>query len=665
MNIGLRAKSALALLVCIGVALALSLFAGWRAVLGIEENLGASFARNFTQYNEQRVLAPVLRELALSQRLAESEVSRRWLRDENNSQKKALFFAEAAHYQKAFTDRSYFLISNKTRHYYFNDRKSRLSDKPRYSLNPQDKNDAWFFKTMRDLKTDGVHGFNINVNVDVKLKVTKVWFNVLVNDGNQKLGLAGTGLDLTTVLDHFLKSAETGVTPILINNAGAIQAHPNKKLINFDSVGAAKYSRTIFGLLNSVDARALKAAMDSARIEDEKIQLLHATLDGRQQIIALSYVPELGWYVMTAVDLQAARVLDKELLLPLLLGGIVMVVLLLAAITFAVNRLLLTPVIRLTASARELGKGNYDAPLPPASGDELGELTRAFGTMASQVRSYTENLESKIQERTRELTEVNHQMEIANKNIGDSIQYASLIQNAILPERDLTATPGLDYFVWWQPRDIVGGDLYIFRTEEKGYLIGVVDCSGHGVPGALMTMIAHATIHIVIDEMGAKNPAEILHQSDVRLRNTLRASDESNRLATHMDAGLCYVDLEAKTVIYAGAKTSLYWSDGKNGGELKGDRLVLGGKREALFHNQTLPLKGKSFYLTTDGVLDQSGGESGYGFGNERFSSLIGRISKLPFETQRENFIRELESYQDGRPQRDDITIIGFGSKEI
>jgi phosphoserine phosphatase RsbU/P len=256
-------------------------------------------------------------------------------------------------------------------------------------------------------------------------------------------------------------------------------------------------------------------------------------------------------------------------------------------------------------------------------------------------------------------------MAVANKNIGDSIQYASLIQNAILPERELGQVLGDDYFVWWKPRDVVGGDFYVFRASEDGFLVGVVDCAGHGVPGALMTMIGHSTVHIVMDALGISDPAAILNDASARLRSTLHSSADADRLATHMDAGLCYVNFKNRTVTFSGAKTSLYWSDGQNVQEIKGDRGELGGKKGVAYSNHVIPLDGRAFYLTTDGVLDQSGGPQGFGFGNRRFADMLVQNADKPFEVQRAIFQSELASYQEGRPQRDDITVIGFGSKHI
>jgi serine phosphatase RsbU (regulator of sigma subunit) len=209
----------------------------------------------------------------------------------------------------------------------------------------------------------------------------------------------------------------------------------------------------------------------------------------------------------------------------------------------------------------------------------------------------------------------------------------------------------------------VGGDLYLFRRDDDGFLIGVVDCAGHGVPGALMTMIAHSTLHVAADEIGLKDPAAILRAGDVRLRSTLQHAPQAERLATHMDAGLAYVNLKEHTVTFSGAKTSLYWSDTQSVGEIKGARATLGGRREASFENQVVRLDGRSWYLATDGVLDQSGGEHGFSFGNERFADLLQKFAARPFDEQRAEFEKELQCYQESLPQRDDITVIGFGAR--
>ena len=658
MNLGLRAKSVLALCLCMAVVSLLAWLAGRAALASIEDNLGAGFARNATRYSKQSILAPVSRELALSQQLARSQVTKRFLLDENDPAKRELFFAEARGYQKAFSDDSYFLVSRATRSYYFNDSKSKFSDRARYHLNEKKPDDGWFFATMKNTPE-----YNINVNVDTKLKVTKVWFNVMVKDGGRNIGLAGTGLDLTRFLDRFVSSRETGVTPMILNRQGAIQAHPNRDLIEFASVDEKENANrsTVYRLLpRAVERAEMKDALEQARKNPESIPQFWAHLGPTRELFAVSYIPELDWFVVNAVDVSAAQVVDSRLLLPFLVGGAALLALLVGAISFSVNSLILAPLFKLTDSAQALGAGHYNVELPPAGRDEMGDLTRAFGAMAAQVRCHTDELEGRVAARTTELVAANDKMAHANQQIGDSIQYASLIQNAILPTRELSQNSD-HHFALWKPRDVVGGDFYVFRTDENGTLIGVVDCAGHGVPGAFMTMIAYAVLGVAMDTLGLENPARLLGEMDARLRAMLQHDPKNQGVATNMDAGLAYVDNAARTVTFAGAKISLYACDGQNVEETKGDRTSIGGKRVPTFSNKTVALNGQTtFYITSDGLLDQAGGEKGYGFGNARFADLMMRQSQRELCQQKAAFDAELLEYQGDLPQRDDVTLVSF-----
>lgn len=658
MKLGLRLKSALALAASLAVVLALACLLGWRAIAAVEQNLGTAFARNATQLNKQRILGPVQRELALSQRLADSVVTRQMLLDENSAAKRNLFFQEAERYRQAFDDKSYFLISGNTRRYYFNDRKSAFSDKPRYVLSPKAPNDAWFFKSMKNTRD-----FNIEVNPDVKLKVTKVWFNVLVKDGQGKLGLAGTGMDLTAFLERFITSDTEGVTPMVLNTLGYIQAHPDRNLIDYGSVmDKGEDHSTIFKLLTRPDDHAqVRQAFAAAQANPDTIPTFWAEYQGKRDLFSVAYIPELSWLVLTAVDLQAARVLDSSLWLPLLVIGGALIVMLVVTLAIAVDRVLLAPLLALTGSVRKVAAGDYALQLPPAGQDELGELTRAVGTMAAQVATHTDELETRVSQRTAELVQVNQRMAEASKQIGDSIRYASMIQTAILPNQDMARALGGNYFVLWRPRDVVGGDFYVFRSTNQGCLLGVIDCAGHGVPGAFMTMIAYAALNVAMDVLGLEDPAALLAQVDERIRTMLHQDPKASQTATNMDAGLVYVNFEDKSLIFAGAKVSLYWSDGASVGEIRGGRHAIGGKRRAEFTSQMRPFNAhETFYLTTDGMLDQAGGVKGFSYGQERFEALIKRHAGLPFAEQQAAFEHELDAYRGTFSQRDDVTVISF-----
>lgn len=656
--LGLRGKSLLALLLACVMALVPAALIGWQVVDSIRTHFGEAFARNTTLLQREKIFAPLSRELALSLRLADSEVTRQWLRDETDIAKRELFFREAEGYRRDFRDHSYFLISNRTHAYYFNDGRSPHTQSARYLLRADKADDGWYFATMHNTRD-----FNINVDYDYVLRTIKVWINAIVYENGQKVGLAGTGLDLSTFLNDFVRSREAGITPMILNRLGAIQAHPDPRLIALNSVSGkvALHGGLQQQLADDQERQALRQAMRQAESRPGEVAMLWATLGGKPQLLALSFIPELGWHVVTAVDLNAARVFNGTWLAPALIALAVLLAALLLGFAWVVEKLVLRPISQLRKSAQAMAAGQYEVALPAERDDEIGELSAAFGVMAHKVRSHTGELEQRVRERTRALEEANREMAAAHKKIDDSIDYASLIQRAILPDRQLVQALGERHAVLWQPRDVVGGDFYVYRAGGHALLFGVVDCAGHGVPGALMTMLAHAAIEQAIVDVGMDDPAGILIRCDRILRGMLHEEQGSNALATNMDAGFACVDLQARTVTFAGAKIALYYSDGDDVGELPGARRAIGDKRIGEYQNAQLPLQaGRSFYMTTDGFLDQAGGELGFGFGSSRFADMIRRHARLPLDEQGQAFSATLAEYQGGHAQRDDITMLCF-----
>ncbi|MCL6690023.1 Serine phosphatase RsbU, regulator of sigma subunit [Pseudomonas citronellolis] len=656
---GLRGKSVVALLLACVLALVPAVLLGWKAMEDIRTHFGLAYAKNFTLLNQQKILAPVIRELSLSRRLAESVVTQDWLLDESSSERRTRFFREADGYRGDQGEYSYFVIVDSSLHYYFNDSTSPLSNAPRYTLSRDDPQDAWYFATMASDSP-----YNINVNYDAKLRATKVWFNVQVIAGNHKVGLAGGGLDLTAFLDQFISRREPGVTPMIVDADGAIQAHPDRKLIALSSgAGTADNGgHRVFDLLASDEERkGLRQVLDDAQAHPGEVRTFWATLDGKRQLLATAYIPELRWHVLSAVDLHAAQVLDSRWIWPLAGTLLGLLALLLIGFAYTVELLLLKPLRGLRQSAKAIAAGQYDNPLPKSRGDEIGELSDAFASMANQVRRHTEDLEDKVRQRTQALEQANREMAAAQKKIGDSIDYASLIQRAILPDRQLQSSLGQHHFVLWKPRDVVGGDFYIYREGSEDSLIGVVDCAGHGVPGALMTMLALAAIDHAIDSVQSHDPASILRETDQVMRGMISQERVTQALATNMDAGFVRVDHGRRLLHFSGAKISLFASNGDEVREYKGGRRAIGDKRQGEYENIQLPLEpGWTFYLCTDGFLDQAGGEHGFGFGNSRFAELLRRHSRLPLAEQARVFAATLADYQGERPQRDDITILSF-----
>jgi serine phosphatase RsbU (regulator of sigma subunit) len=657
--LGLRGKSLLALLLTFGLAILLAALVGYQALQGVQNRFADAYARNVVQLNREHLFAPVMRELALAQRLAESQITRAWLSDEENPSKHDLFFREAAGYQRAFIDHAYFAVSALSNAYYSNSPLQEPSEVPRYQLSPDGERDEWFYAI---LNSDVP--YHLNVDRSEVTQDIKVWFNIAVRDGARVLGVVGSGISLNAFINDFIKVDKAGVESMVLDSAGAILVHPDPNLVtlNAETQQGRSLGTNIFGLLGNVnDSTALRQLMAQSREQPGSVATMSVMLDGEPRLLALTWIAGLKWFLVSSVDLRTAQVVDFTSLLPVIVSVVVLFVLLILAGAWMVDLRVLKPLRQLRKSAQAIAAGQYGVQLPVERDDEIGELSAAFGVMAQKVHNHTSELEDRVRERTQALEQANSEMAAAHKKIDDSIDYASLIQHAILPQRQLVSALSECHAVLWRPRDVVGGDFYVYRAGEGGCLLGVVDCAGHGVPGALMTMLAHAAIDQAISETGLADPASVLSRTDRIVRTMLL--DDSNRqaLATNMDIGLAYVDFARRDVTFSGAKIALYYSDGERVEELPGGRRAIGDKRVGEYSNAQVALQaGRTFYLTTDGFLDQAGGELGYGFGNSRFAEMIRQHARRPLAEQGEAFSKVLADYQGDYAQRDDITMLCF-----
>lgn len=269
-----------------------------------------------------------------------------------------------------------------------------------------------------------------------------------------------------------------------------------------------------------------------------------------------------------------------------------------------------------------------------------------------------EQLERKVEERTKELIE-------KNMKIMDSIDYAKRIQESILPSTDQLDSLFNDYFLLWRPRDTVGGDFYWSkRLGEDDYLIAVGDCTGHGVPGALMSMLAISVLNHVVDFECKNDPGFILQKLNGFIKETLNQNGLEGTTDDGLDIGLCYIS-KGKELVFAGAKCALYAvAYGKEVAVYNGDKRSIGYRRTAkdfVYSNQVIPLtKDQRFYMSTDGFFDQNGGPKNYSFGKKRFISLINMYDEFSLSEQKGFFEQQLEIFMGEEAQRDDITVIAF-----
>ncbi|MDX5377925.1 MAG: biofilm regulation protein phosphatase SiaA, partial [Halomonas sp.] len=660
-HLGLRGKSAATLLLACLLALIPALLIGWVAVDEVRRHFATAYAEQYTLLQMHRISAPVARELALSRRLANSVVTREWLRQPDDPERQARFFAEAEGFRQQFGSNAYFLIDHATGDYYFADRHD-AEPSPDYRLSPDGIRNAWYFDTMASTST-----YAIAIRADPVLERSMLWVQVKVRDQGALLGLAGGALDLDEFLTHFLRARAPGVTPMIVDPRGMIRVHPDRSNVRsgtdvtpFDTDS----DQHILSLFDDAEQRDdFRRAMQQAVRRPGSIRTLHAEIDGEARLLSVGYIPELQWLLVTSLDMLTAPIVQGRWFWPLVGALILILATLVAAFGYASNRLVLKPLQRLTQSARAIADGDYASRLPNERRDEIGTLSRAFSHMAQQVEDHTRNLETQVRERTHELETAHAAMAAAHKQLGDSIQYASIIQRAILPKEQLNEGLAPCHAVLWKPRDTVGGDFYLFRATPEGYLIGIVDCAGHGVPGALMTMLSRAIIDNAINHHGAADPAALLNEIDRQSRELLPEAQLPSSIATNMDVGLAWVDPAGRRLTYAGAKLDLYGSDGRQLERLKGGKRALGHRRPLQYSNHHVPLRpGWRYYLCSDGFLDQAGGEHGFGFGNSRFEELVRSQATAPLDAQIVAFERALNDYRGHRPQRDDITLLIFSS---
>jgi len=273
-----------------------------------------------------------------------------------------------------------------------------------------------------------------------------------------------------------------------------------------------------------------------------------------------------------------------------------------------------------------------------------------------------------------ELEEVKKNVELLHKHTKDSISFASLLQTALLPkEKDMNLC-FKDNFVFWKPKDIVGGDIYlleVLRTENECLLM-VIDCTGHGVPGAFVTMIVKAVEREIIskikdDKALDVNPAWILGYFNKTIKKLLRQDSKNGINNAGFDGGIIYYNRNKQIIKFAGANIPLFYMDDGEFKILKGDKYSVGYKQcdiDYKYSDYTIKVKeGMKFYITTDGYIDQIGGEKGFPFGKKRFQKLIEKNYHLPMQKQKEIFMKEIEDYKnmiENNEQNDDITVVGF-----
>jgi len=364
--------------------------------------LGTLFAERQILYDRQRGLGALNREVALAETLSRSPVIMDWARAESVAPLRNRGLAELEHYREAFVDGSYFFVINASGNYYFNDRDGTYTgDQLRYRLSPTNPRDGWYYATAAMGP-----GCQLNVDNDDELRVTKVWINCVVQQGDDVLGVIGTGIDLSTFIRTVVDSDQTGVESLFVDADGAIQATRDASRIEFHSITRLDDDRmTVFRMLDREDDRAeLAEMMEAAKSENSPVSAAFMQVDGRDRLVGVGYLDQLGWYNVTVMDVDA--IIERRLFLPVgfLLLTMMAIVAMLAVWLF--KRSVLDRLARAEAAISAVDAGDFSQELKPFGVDELGRMAVAINRMASSVKLNRDELEEAVRERTQQLESI-------------------------------------------------------------------------------------------------------------------------------------------------------------------------------------------------------------------------------------------------------------------
>lgn len=493
-----------------------------------------------------------------------------------------------------------FIVNSKTNNYWsYHNNKFELLD----VVSKEDPNDNWFFSVMKMIKR-----YTINIESNTELNNTYVWINTLVGDINNPIAVAGIGMDLGSVINELI--SEESKTEVksdiwLVNEKNTICLSKNSEYIS------KKLSNYLPNALTSAISKHDNLDSGEFEVSDYK------SSEGSTYDLAFKGIQGSGWKIIVRIPRTESLNMMNAITINTILSCI-LIILVMIIIFYLISKKIANPYKRALILNQEL--------------------------------------EKQVAERTKELQE-------KNIKIQDSIEYAKMIQETILPPVSEMDVALKDYFVISKPRDIVGGDFYWMKSYKEHFLLVVGDCTGHGVPGALMTTAVISMLNHIVDDINNDNPAVILQELDRLVKQSFRGDNANENIEYGLDAGILYVS-NGKEILFSGAGISaiIVTENGLN--DIKPKTKTINckkGTKEVSFENYEIKYNpGASIYMATDGITDQVGGEKHLPYGKKKLIASIEKCKEFNMKEQANIIIDSFENYCGDEILRDDITILGL-----
>ncbi len=306
---------------------------------------------------------------------------------------------------------------------------------------------------------------------------------------------------------------------------------------------------------------------------------------------------------------------------------------------------------------------------PILDAQENVTLIIAVGTNISQLKQYEQKIEQQKAEAEAQRNIAllqRDEIEAKQNEIYGSIRYAKRIQTAMMPKPKQIQRDFSDSFVLFMPKDIVSGDFYWYHRIDNKYFVAAVDCTGHGVPGAFLSIIGSYLLNSIVIHNDVYRPADILKHLNRKIKISLKSDGMRDQNSDGMDIALAVIDKEKHTIEFAGALRPMYLFSNNEFVELKGDKIpitsnISGTSVNSTYTNHEYPFHaGDQFYIFSDGIIDQFGGSDGKKYLTKRFKALLETIKSLPMSEQKEHIKKEFDTWRGRYDQVDDILVIGI-----
>jgi len=303
-------------------------------------------------------------------------------------------------------------------------------------------------------------------------------------------------------------------------------------------------------------------------------------------------------------------------------------------------------------------------------GFELGAvdfITKPFNVaeLTARVATHVELKMSKerIKKQKEKVEALNKKLNVAYGEIKNSINYAKMIQEVMLPDLNIMKSKGIEHFEIYKPKDTVSGDFYWTDSYNEKLFLVVADCTGHGVPGALLSMSGHNLLDEIINIQKIHDPAEILNSLNAKFLKIFK--QEVSGIHDGMDIAICVINNKEKTLEFAGANIPVLYFNNNILKKLRPDKLAIGDdypeNRNQGFSKQSIDIvKGDRFFMYTDGIVDQFDNADKKQISRKGFENQLSSYLDEPFPSIKNNLLDYLEHWQGSNYQTDDILILGM-----